>query len=236
MPRPPAWENSQAITPARYGVTRVAICSGGVLATARHSEAIFVPTSGSPSTHVGGAGMPRATTIRVQATTSSARSTTATTAMVTGAARTASMSSVITVTARTRLPHRRACTTRSAGQVATTTIVAHTTAGRNGRRIQKLAAIKPPIATTARSMRGRSQGAAGRTTTRRPGPPPAGSRVLAVRDRRRGRDRLGRGGPTPEAHLLHEGEVAGDDEHAEEGGDEHAPEHGGAHDVLGARA
>ena len=36
--------------------------------------------------------------------------------------------------------------------------------------------------------------------------------------------------------LLDEGEVAGDQEHAERGRDEHAPEHGGAHHVLRAGA
>ena len=73
----------------------------------------------------------------------------------------------MTVTARTRLPHSRACIARNAGHVATTTIVAQTTAGRNGRRTQKLAPIKPPIATTDSRIRVRSQDGGGWLTCAR---------------------------------------------------------------------
>src|SRR4029450_12378097 len=118
-------------------VTWRARSSGGVAASCRHSAAILLPTRGKLATHSGGAGTPRAALALEHATASSARSTIAMTAMVSGAARIVSITRVMTVTARTRLPHSRACIARNAGQVATTTIVAQTTAGRNGRRTQK---------------------------------------------------------------------------------------------------
>ena len=68
-----------------------------------------------------------------------------------------SIVTVMTATARPRLPQSRAWTARSAGQVATTIMVAQTVASRKGRSTQKLAAIKPPIATTASRIRVRSQ-------------------------------------------------------------------------------
>ena len=110
-----------------------AISSGGVdreLAPLRRDPLAHERKPGDPIRRrresAGGDGL-------VHATTSSARSTMATTAIVSGTARIVSISSVMTVTASTRLPHRRAWTRRSAGQVATTTMVAQTTAGRNGR-------------------------------------------------------------------------------------------------------
>lgn len=64
----------------------------------------------------------------------------------------------ITVTASARLPWRVGWTRSVSGQVATTIIVAQTVASKNGRSTQKLPAINPPIASTARMVRERSRG------------------------------------------------------------------------------
>jgi hypothetical protein len=72
----------------------------------------------------------------------------------------ASMTAVMIATAKLRRPPRRRSTHRISGQVATTIMTAQITAGRNGLSTQKLAAIKPPIATTAKRIRVMSQGSA----------------------------------------------------------------------------
>ena len=61
----------------------------------------------------------------------------------------ASKRSVITVTASHRRPSSQRWSIKSMGQVATTIMVAHTTAPRNGRRIQTEAAINANRNTTA---------------------------------------------------------------------------------------
>ena len=70
----------------------------------------------------------------------------------------ASMAAVMTATAKPRRSPRRRSTQRISGQVATTIMTAQIAAGRNGLSTQKLAAIKPPIATTAKRIRVMSQG------------------------------------------------------------------------------
>ena len=60
---------------------------------------------------------------------------------------------VITATASPRLCQSRSWTCSMIGQVATTRVVAQITAGRNGHKIQKEAAISPPTKRTARVVR-----------------------------------------------------------------------------------
>ena len=61
--------------------------------------------------------------------------------------------SVITVTARARRFQRTRSTVFISGQVATTIIAAQISAGRKGRRIQKLPPIIIPITSTMSTMR-----------------------------------------------------------------------------------
>jgi hypothetical protein len=65
--------------------------------------------------------------------------------------------SVITNTASARFPHSRAWMPSITGQVATTTMVAQITAGRNGLNIQNEAAIRPPMKRTPRLIWARSR-------------------------------------------------------------------------------
>ena len=86
-------------------------------------------------------------------TTSGVCSTTTTMPTAIGATTMTIIASVITATARPRRPPRRPCTARITGHVATTIMVAQISAGRNGRSTQNVAAINPPIATTASRIR-----------------------------------------------------------------------------------
>jgi hypothetical protein len=67
------------------------------------------------------------------------------------------ITSVMTATAKLRRPHSRLWTARISGQEAMTIMTAQIAEGRNGLSTQKLAAVKPPIATTANSIRVTSQ-------------------------------------------------------------------------------
>ena len=138
-------------------MTRAARSSGRADAILCHSPAIFSPTRGRPRTQAGTPGTESSASDLDQTTMASPCSTTVTTPTATGATTIMSIVTVITATARPRLPQSRAWTARSAGQVATTIMVAQTVASRKGRSTQKLAAIKPPIATTASRIRVRSQ-------------------------------------------------------------------------------
>ncbi len=74
-----------------------------------------------------------------------------------GTTKTSSSVEVISVVASQRRPHSRSCSQRSAGQVATTTIVAQITAPRNGRRIHSEPRISTPIVSTLSVMRASSR-------------------------------------------------------------------------------
>jgi hypothetical protein len=91
------------------------------------------------------------------ATTSSVRSARPMTVVASGAARMSAMTSVMTVTARARLPQRLAWAARSMGHVAITIIVAQIPASRNGRSTQKLAIVNAAMVITPRTIRVRSQ-------------------------------------------------------------------------------
>ena len=73
-----------------------------------------------------------------------------------GTIKTSSNRTVITSTASQRLPQSRACSLRKNGQVAMTIMAAHSSDVRNGRMIQKHAAIRMPMNSTASVMRVRS--------------------------------------------------------------------------------
>ena len=70
-----------------------------------------------------------------------------------GTIKTSSNRAVITSTASQRLPQSRFCSLRKNGQVAMTIMVAHNNDERNGRMIQKHAAIKMPMNSTASVVR-----------------------------------------------------------------------------------
>jgi len=74
-----------------------------------------------------------------------------------GTTSTSNRRSVITNTASDRFPHSRAWMPSITGQVATTTMVAQITAGRNGRNIRNEAAIRPPMKRTPRVIWARSR-------------------------------------------------------------------------------
>ena len=93
----------------------------------------------------------------------SALSTMVPTASESGTTSTRSSPRVITVTARARLFHSRACTQSISCQVATTIMVAQTTAGRNGRKIQNDAAMSAAMNSTASVVRVRSRCKSGMT-------------------------------------------------------------------------
>src|SRR5262249_15188477 len=95
---------------------------------------------------------------RDHVTMSSERSATPMTAVASGAAMITSITTVMMTTARLRLPQSRACTARKVGHVETTIIVAQIPASRNGRSTQKLASASPPMVSTPRTTRVRSQG------------------------------------------------------------------------------
>jgi hypothetical protein len=63
---------------------------------------------------------------------------------------------VMTVTASPRPFHNLACTFRNIGQIAIASIAAHSMAGRNGRRIHTLPAIKAAMKRMANVVRVRS--------------------------------------------------------------------------------
>src|SRR5262249_921465 len=73
-----------------------------------------------------------------------------------GTTNTSKRAIVMTATAIPRIFHSRRCTCIISGQVATTSVVAQMTAGRNGRNIQKQAPINPATNSTARVVRVRS--------------------------------------------------------------------------------
>jgi len=72
-------------------------------------------------------------------------------AMATGTISTKSSSTDIAVTAAQRRPPRWRCIQRISGQVATTIMIAQMIAPRNGCRIQRLAAMSPPVNSTPRT-------------------------------------------------------------------------------------
>jgi len=92
----------------------------------------------------------------VQPTISSERSTIVTIENQSGTTSTMSSVNVINVTARDRLPHNRACTLSMSGQVEITIMVAQTRAVTKGCRIQKLAAMRMPMKSSANAERVRS--------------------------------------------------------------------------------
>jgi hypothetical protein len=74
-------------------------------------------------------------------------------ANVRGTTNTHKSKSVINVTASARLPQSRACAAIMSGHVATTIVVAHTIAPRNGRKIQMEDPIRATIKRTASTPR-----------------------------------------------------------------------------------
>ena len=86
-------------------------------------------------------------------TISSAFETIVPMANVRGTTNTPKSKSVINVTASARLPQSHSCAAIISGQVATTIVVAHTIAPRNGRKIQMEDPIKATIKRTASTPR-----------------------------------------------------------------------------------
>src|SRR5262245_2624995 len=157
VPRVPIWPSSQRPAPARYGAACAKSSSEDSFASAFHCRAIFRPTSGTFPTQSGGCGTRNVRSAFDHAMMSSDRSAMAMTAVANGAAMTRTIRTVITATARLRLPQSRRSSRRSVGQVATTIVVAQMPASRNGLSTQKLRSARPPMVITPRTIRVRSQ-------------------------------------------------------------------------------
>ena len=153
----PIWPSSQPPTSARYGAACAKSSSDDSAASAFHCTAIFRPTSGAFPTQSGGCGTLTVRSDFDHTMMSSDRSAMASTAVARGATTISTMKSVITATARLRLPQSRRSSRRSAGQVATTIVVAQMPASRNGLSTQKLSSVRPPMVMTPRTIRVRSQ-------------------------------------------------------------------------------
>ena len=155
--RLPALLRIQRAASFAYGATRAYCSSAPSAATARHSAASLGPTSGTCSTQPGGAGTLALSSAFSRPATSPACSTMVSTASASGTITTSSITVVITIAARPRFPHKRPCTASSSGHVETTTSVDQISAGRNGRRIHRLAMIMIAMNSTASMMRGSSR-------------------------------------------------------------------------------
>ncbi len=137
------------------GVTFATSASGVAAASAFHSDATLAPTTGTPATQSGGAGMCSSATL--MSCRRAACSTMADTAATSGTTTSRSISSTITAVASQRRPPTARSSLCSAGQVATTIIDAQTSASRNGFITQKTPASSAPIRSTPNTMRVRSR-------------------------------------------------------------------------------
>jgi hypothetical protein len=79
------------------------------------------------------------------------------TAAASGTTTTTSMTSTMNKAATMRRSPRRRSSARISGQVATTIIVAHSSAGRNGFRTRNTPASSPPMTSTPRTILVRSR-------------------------------------------------------------------------------
>src|SRR5215216_1918318 len=122
--------------------------SGPVAARRLQTPAVFEPTNGTDSIQSGGGGKVSERSDCAQSTISSIWATKVPTATENGTMKTNSNARVITVTAKYRFPHSTAWARSINGQVATTIIVAQTSAGTNGRKIQNDAAMRPTMKST----------------------------------------------------------------------------------------
>src|SRR5262245_36266987 len=116
------------------------------------------PIRGSARTAAGGGGIFIVASASTQPLMRSAWSTMVLMAMARGTMRTSSRAMVMAATASERRFQSRRWIWRMSGQLATTIVVAQTTAGRNGRRTQNDAAMSPAMKSTARVTRARSDG------------------------------------------------------------------------------
>src|SRR5262249_49751253 len=123
-----------------------------------HRSASFPPSSGSRATHSGGPASTYVTNDRDHVTMSSERSATPMTAVASGAAMITSITTGMMTTARLRLPQSPPCPAGQVGHGEPTIIGAQIPASRNGRSTQKLASASPPMVSTPRTTRVRSQG------------------------------------------------------------------------------
>src|ERR1044072_5361461 len=109
---------------------------------------------GMLATHSGGEGVFKEVRDFVHSTISSTFDTIVPIAKVSGTINTQSKSSVITASAKERLPHNQSWIFVIIGHVATTMVVAQTSAPRNGKRIQIEAPMRLTIKSTASTLRG----------------------------------------------------------------------------------
>ena len=130
-------------------------------ASSFHDSEILGPASGNPDTHPGGGGRPSVSRVFAKAVARSTFSRMVTMARVIGTIRSASSPAVMIATAAPRFPPSMDCRRSRIGQVATTMMTAQTKDGRNGFRIQKLAAMSKPMKSTASVVRVRSRAGRG---------------------------------------------------------------------------
>src|SRR5690348_6085714 len=128
-----------------------------LLATLSQNDAALLPKKGTVDSHSGGGGSLKADSEVTHSTIRSKLSAIVVMASQNGMTKMTRMAIVMTVTASQRRFHRRRCTVSMIGQVATTRVVAQMIAGKNGRNIQKQAAIKPVTNSTASVVRVRSE-------------------------------------------------------------------------------
>src|SRR6266550_354477 len=122
-------------------------------ATRSHNSTTFGPTSGRSAIHGGTAGALNDASDFTHTTISSTFETIVPMANVRGTTNTHKSKSVINVTASARLPQSHDCAAIMSGHVATTIVVAHTIAPRNGRKIQMEDPIRATIKRTASTPR-----------------------------------------------------------------------------------
>src|SRR5690349_4887017 len=157
----PSRPSTKAAAAVAYGVSWAARPSGPEDETRAQAVASFVPTRGRPATHVGGGGSSAVANLCAIAVTLSTEPTTVATTAHSGTISSSSIARVITATAGPRR-WKRASSLRKSGQVETTTVVAQTSAARNGRRTYSDATINSSRQSTpsvSRVRSGRAEGA-----------------------------------------------------------------------------
>src|SRR5262245_57120412 len=143
-PTLPSWVANHLIKLPAYGAVLTAKSCTPAAATRSHNSTALAPTKGIFATHSGWEGDLKSLNDLVHSTISSTFATMVPIAKVNGTTKMHSNRIVINATARARLFKSHACADIMSGQVATTIVVAHTTAPRNGRKIQ----IEDPINAT----------------------------------------------------------------------------------------
>jgi hypothetical protein len=116
----------------------------------------FGPTTGIPVIHPGKGGITFVSSVFTQAVMLSAFSMMIAMASEKGMMKSSSIAIVMAATARPRFFHSQASTFNMNGQVAATIMAAQMSDGRNGRMIQKLAAMRIPIHKTCSVIRVKS--------------------------------------------------------------------------------